>query len=39
VLLGRVDHSTVRAVHSADPLLADLVTQRLAEAAGVRIGD
>jgi ActR/RegA family two-component response regulator/GGDEF domain-containing protein len=39
VMLGRVDRSTMRAIHSADPLLADLVTQRLGEAAGVRLGD
>jgi len=39
VLLGRVEGDLVRAVHSADPLLADLVLERLGDAAGVRLVD
>jgi DNA-binding response OmpR family regulator len=38
-LLGRVEHGMFHGVHAADPLLADLVAQRLAELAGVRIGE
>ncbi len=38
-LLGRVDRDVVRAVHASDALLADLVTQRLGEAAGLRLFD
>ena len=38
-LLGRTDGSIVRAVHAADPLLADLVTQRLGDAVGERLLD
>lgn len=38
-LLGRVDKSVVRAVHASDPLLADLITQRLGEAVGMRLSD
>jgi hypothetical protein len=29
----------VRAVHAADPVLVDLLVQRLGEAAGVRLFD
>jgi hypothetical protein len=29
----------VRAVHAADPLLADLLIQRLGQVAGARLGD
>jgi len=39
VLLGRVEGGIVNAVHSADPLLADLVIQRLGEASGARLMD
>jgi diguanylate cyclase (GGDEF)-like protein len=35
--LGRVAGHTVKAVHTADPLLADLVAHRLGEAAGRRL--
>jgi len=38
-LLGRADRSVVRAVHASDPLFADLVTQRLGEAVGMRLSD
>ncbi len=38
-LLGRVDRNVVRAVHASDPLFADLVTQRLGEAVGMRLSD
>jgi CheY-like chemotaxis protein len=34
-LLGRVDHGMFHGVHAADPLLADLAVNRLAEIAGV----
>src|SRR5262249_11441551 len=36
---GRVEGYSVRAVHTADPLLADLLIQRLGQAAGARLGD
>jgi ActR/RegA family two-component response regulator len=36
---GRVEGHSVRAVHAADPLLADLLIQRLAQASGARLGD
>lgn len=39
VLLGRIDHGVVRAVHSSDPALTDLVVQRLGEAVGLRLLD
>jgi hypothetical protein len=35
-LLGRTTAGQLRAVHSADPVLADLLVQRLGEAAGLR---
>jgi PleD family two-component response regulator len=35
-LLGRTTSGQLRAVHSADPVLADLLVQRLGEAAGLR---
>lgn len=38
-LLGRVEHGRFHGVHAADPLLADLVAQRLADLAGVRLGE
>jgi PleD family two-component response regulator len=38
-LLGRVERGVVRAVHAADPLLADLLAQRLGEASGTRVVD
>jgi hypothetical protein len=38
-LLGRSEGSVVRAVHAADPLLVDLVLQKLGEAGGVRLFD
>jgi hypothetical protein len=38
-LLGRSEAGLVRAVHSADPLFADLLILRLSEAAGVRLLD
>jgi GGDEF domain-containing protein len=38
-LIGRVDRGLVRAVHAADPLLADLLAQRLGEASGTRVMD
>lgn len=38
-LLARAEGGTVRAVHSSDPLIADLITQRLAEASGTRLVD
>jgi ActR/RegA family two-component response regulator/GGDEF domain-containing protein len=36
---GRVEGHCVRAVHAADPLLADLLIQRLGQASGARLGD
>ena len=38
-LIGRSEGHIVRAVHAADPVLVDLVVQRLGEAAGVRLFD
>lgn len=38
-LLGRVDRHLVRAVHASDPLFADLLSQRLGDAAGMRLPD
>lgn len=38
-LVGRSDQSLIRAVHACDPLLVDLLVQRLGEAAGVRLAD
>jgi hypothetical protein len=38
-LLGRVERGVVRAVHAADPLLADLLAQRMGEASGTRVVD
>jgi ActR/RegA family two-component response regulator len=37
-MCGRRDGSRFKAVHSADPLLADLVARRLSQAAGLRLG-
>lgn len=39
VMLGRAERDIVRAVHSADPLFVDLVTQRLGDALGMRLLD
>jgi hypothetical protein len=39
VFAGRLEGQSVRAVHAADPLLADLLIQRLAQASGLRWGD
>ena len=36
VCCGRRDEDRFRGVHSADPLLADLIAQRLAQASGIR---
>jgi hypothetical protein len=36
---GRVEGHTVRAVHAADPLLADLLVQRLGQLSGARLVD
>lgn len=38
-LVGRADRGVVRAVHAADPLLVDLMTQRLGDAVGARLVD
>ena len=38
-LLGRSEGHIVRAVHAADPVLVDLLVQRLGEVAGVRLFD
>jgi hypothetical protein len=38
-LLGRSEGHIVRAVHASDPVLVDLLVQRLGEAAGVRLFD
>jgi hypothetical protein len=35
-LLGRTTQGLLRAVHSSDPVLADLLVQRLGEAVGMR---
>ena len=39
VLLGRNEGNLVRAVHAADPLLVDLVLQKLSEATELRLVD
>ncbi|HEY8943041.1 MAG TPA: diguanylate cyclase, partial [Polyangiaceae bacterium] len=39
VLLGRSEGGLVRAVHSTDPLLSDLVMARLSDATGARLFD
>jgi hypothetical protein len=36
---GRVEGHTVRGVHAADPLLADLLIQRLGQVSGARLND
>lgn len=36
-LIGRIDGSVVRGVHSADPLLADLIVDRLGDTVGTRL--
>ena len=38
-LLGRGDRGVVRAVHTADPVFADLVMSRVGEAVGLRLVD
>jgi hypothetical protein len=38
-LVGRSEGHSVRAVHAADPLLADLLIQRLSQASGTRWWD
>jgi DNA-binding response OmpR family regulator/GGDEF domain-containing protein len=38
-LLGRSENGIVRAVHSGDPLFADLLILRLSETAGMRLVD
>jgi ActR/RegA family two-component response regulator/GGDEF domain-containing protein len=38
-LLGRAERGYVRAIHSADPSLVDVLIQRLADVAGARFGD
>jgi hypothetical protein len=38
-LMGRSEGHVVRAVHAADPVLVDLLVQRLGEVAGVRLFD
>ncbi|HEY3498512.1 MAG TPA: response regulator [Polyangiaceae bacterium] len=38
-LVGRSEGHSVRAVHAADPLLADLLIQRLSQASGARWSD
>jgi DNA-binding NarL/FixJ family response regulator len=37
-LIGRLDGNVVRGVHSADPLLADLIVDRLGDTVGTRFG-
>ena len=37
VCCGRIGNDRFKGVHAADPLLADLVSQRLAQAAGIRL--
>lgn len=39
LLLGRVERGYVRGIHATDPLLVDLVTRRLGEAARTRLVD
>ena len=36
VCCGRRDEDRFRGVHAADPILADLIAQRLAQASGTR---
>jgi hypothetical protein len=36
VCCGRRDEDRFRGVHAADPMLADLIAQRLAQASGIR---
>jgi hypothetical protein len=38
-LVGRVEGHSLRAVHAADPLLADLLIQRLGQVSGARLSD
>ena len=38
-LVGRREQGMIRALHSSDPLLVDLIMVRLGEAAGVRLPD
>ena len=38
MLCARLEGTQARVVHSADPLLADVVAQKLAKASGVRLG-
>jgi GGDEF domain-containing protein len=38
-LLARIDRSHARVVHAADPLLADLIAQRLGQLANLRLLD
>jgi hypothetical protein len=37
-LCARLEDTETRLVHSADPLLADVVAQKLAKASGLRLG-
>jgi hypothetical protein len=37
VLVGRSDGGAVRGLHAADPLLADVLADRLGKAAGLRL--
>lgn len=39
VLLGRSEGHVVRAVHAADPLLVDLILQKLSDATDLRLAD
>ncbi len=39
ILLGRVERGHVRGIHASDPVLVDLVTRRLGEAARTRLVD
>ncbi len=36
-MIGRIDGNVVRGVHSADPLLADLIVDRLGDTVGTRL--
>jgi hypothetical protein len=36
-LIGRTEGGVVRGLHAADPLLADLLAERLGRAAGLRL--
>jgi hypothetical protein len=38
-LLGRMDGTMVYAAHAGDPLLVDLLIDRIGEATGSRLGD